>query len=99
MLTKEEQKDFEKAFETYMKKDGWRSEYKNAPSEECKDYLKYTYYDCMFYDPGKDTARLDELKKYYEDRLSVADWEYLKSQAGNSPFVVYCLQKIAGLSK
>ena len=99
MLSKEEKKDFEKAFETYMAKPGWRKEYEGAPSQECKDYLKFTYYDCMFYDPSKDNDRLQELKEEYEGKLSSTDWQYLKSQAGNSPFGGYCNKKIAELSK
>ena len=99
MLSKEEEKDFEKAFETYTKNPSWRKEYEDAPSQECKDYLKFTYYDSMFYDPGKDNRRIGELKEEYEGKLSASDWEYLKSKAGNSPFVFYCDQKIKGLKK
>jgi len=99
MLSKEEKRDFDVAFDTYMKNPAWRTEYESAPSQECKDYLKYTYYDSKFFNPEKNADRLSELKAEYESKLSVEDWEYLKSKAGNSPFVGYADRKIKELQK
>ena len=89
-----------KSMESAMRHPFWKKMYEDAPSEECKEYLKYTYYSSDYYDPdAADAKDFIELKDSIEQRLSAGDWEYLKGMAPNSPFVGYCNQKIKELSK
>lgn len=97
---KETKEKMDKALEKALKHPFWKKEYENAPSEECKDYLCYTYYSSAYYDPdAEDAKEFDELQAEVESELKVVDWEYLKQMTPGSPFVGYCDEKIAELSK
>jgi hypothetical protein len=85
-----------KALEAYLKNPYWKGQYENAPSEECKEYLLYTFCSSKYEGPDGD-AEFDEWRKSAEDGLSVGDWEYLKKMLPNSPFVGYCDKKIKAL--
>ena len=95
-----DEKKMEKAFEAFMKNPAWKREYDNAPSEECKEYLRNSYYYSKYYDPDAgDADELMETIRKQEKKLSVDDWKYLRDRGGNSPFAGYCDEMIAALQK
>ena len=95
-----DKKKMDEAFQRYMKNPAWKREYENAPSKECKEYLRYTYYSSQYYDPDADDAKdFDDLQQQVESKMNVQDWEYIKSTVGNSPFVAYCNKKIKELQQ
>ena len=88
----------EKALEKALQNPFWKKQYENAPSEECKDYLRYTFYSSACFDPdAEDAEDFDKLQAEVESKLKAADWEYLKQIVPGSPFVGYCDQKIKEL--
>ena len=89
----------EESLEKAMKNKYWKEQYENAPSEECKEYLKYTFCYSDNFDPEENEKEFDELQKEVEGKLAVDDWEYLKEMVPNSPFVGYCNMKIKELNK
>ena len=99
-LSGEEQKKLEKSVEETLENPFWKKQFEDAPSEECKDYVRYTFYSSDHYDPeGEDAAAFDKLQEEVESKLSVTDWQYLKHMLPNSPFVGYCTEQICRLSK
>ena len=98
-LSKEKKKEMDRAVEKALKHPYWKSQFEDAPSEECKDYLRFTYYFSECYDPEAEDAELfDKIQEYAERKLSAEDWRYLRGMAPNSPFAGYCEQKIKELS-
>lgn len=98
-LKGEEKEKMEKAVEKATKHPYWKKMYENAPSEESKDYIRYTFYSSEYYDPdAEDAAEFDKLQEKVESALKAEDWEYLKGMSPNSPFVGYCNQRIKELS-
>jgi len=98
-LSKEEQKKMEKSVAEAMESPYFKKEFDEAPSEECRDYIRYTYYSGDYYDPDAENVKyFDDLQEKVENALSADDWEYLKRLAPNSPFVGYCDEKIKALS-
>ena len=95
-----DEKKMEKAFKAFMKNPGWKHEYDNAPSEECREYLRNSYYFSKFYDPdGDDADEIMDTIREQEKTLSVEDWKYLRGRWGNSPFAGYCDEMIKELQK
>ncbi len=88
-----------KGFGAFMENPYWQSVYMNAPSEECRAYLEYTFYSSLYYDPdSSDAEQFAELQAHVEKPLHIVDWEYLKCLSPSSPFVGYCNRKIRELS-
>lgn len=99
-LKGKEKEKMDKAVEKALKRPYWKKLFDGAPSEECKDYIRYTFYASEYYDPdAEDVADFDKLREQVESRLKVEDWEYLKRVSPNSPFVGYCNQRIKELTK
>ncbi len=97
-MRKMDQEKERKSFEAFMKNPSWKRIYEGAPSTECKDYYRYSFYFSKYYDPdAEDASEFDKLQEYYYDKLSIQDWEYIKKNSGNSPFVGYCNERIAAL--
>ena len=96
---KETMKRIEDTLKQTIKNPYWKKEYDEAPSDECKDYLKFTYFFSKHYDPDADDAeKFDEIQKQVESALSAEDWAYLKKMAPSSPFVAYCDENIKRLA-
>lgn len=96
-MDKEKEK---KSFEAFMKNPSWKRIYDGAPSDACKEYYRYVFYSSKYYDPdAEDASEFDEMQEHYYGKLAIPDWEYIKKNAGNSPFVRYCDERIAALKK
>ena len=96
---KDVKEKMDKALEKALKNKSLKNVYEKAPSEECKDYLAYTFYSSEYYDPDvEDVETFDRIQDQVESRLAAEDWKYLKKLSPNSPFVGYCDQKIKELS-
>ena len=87
-----------KSIEKTEKNPYWKKAYEEAPSDECKDYLEFTFYWSDYPDDADD-GEWDEKQAEIEGKLSVGDWEYLSGIAPGSPLVGYCNQKIKEISK
>lgn len=99
-LKGKEKEKMDKAVEKALKRPYWKKLFDGAPSEECKDYIRYTFYASEYYDPdAEDATDFDKLREQVESRLKAEDWEYLKTVSPNSPFVGYCNQRIKELTK
>jgi len=99
-LKGEEKEKMEKAVQKALKHPYWKKMFEEAPSEESKDYIRYTFYSSEYYDPdAEDAADFDKLQEQVESKLNAEDWEYLKGMSPNSPFVGYCNQRIRELAK
>ena len=97
-MKKMDKKKEKASFESFMRNPSWKKIYEGSPSEECKDYWRYTFYNSKYYDPdAEDAGDFDDMRDFYYDRLSVEDWEYIKKFSGNSPFVGYIDQRIKKL--
>ena len=93
-----DKKKMESAFQLYMKNPSWRDYYNNAPSEDCKNYIRFGWYRSQYGEP-KDPEEFKKLRDLYWNKLSIKDWEYIRDHAGNSPFRKVCSDKIRELSK
>ena len=81
------------AMELFMKNDFWREVYENAPSENCREYFRQSFYSSVY--PGPDDA--GELRAVLFDRFEIADWQYLKRIHTGTPFVKTCHDRIQAL--
>ena len=98
-LSGKEKEKMEGAVEKALEHPYWKKQFEGAPSEESKDYIRYTFYFSKYYDPdAEDAESFDKLQEKVEEKLNAEDWEYLKGMSPNSPFVGYCNQKIKELS-
>lgn len=86
------------ALDEYMKNPAWAEYYKNAPSDACKKYIRFTWYRSK-YDEPEDVEEFKRIRDGYWKELGVKDWEYLRDTHPGSPFVKLCNQKIKELSK
>ena len=84
------------AFEEYMKNPSWEKYYNGAPSEECKEYIRFGWYRSKFGEPT-DPDEYKKLRDSVWEKLSVEDWEYIMDHVGNSPFRKVCKEQIAKL--
>ncbi len=94
--------DIEKLNESvssFVENPHWKKYLEEAPSGECKAYIKLNFYlsDIESDGPEKD-AVIDKMNAY-EDKLGLADWKHLLKYAGNNPFAGKCKKRIAELSE
>lgn len=93
-----DKKKVKEAFDEYMKNPSWEKYYESAPSEECKEYIRFGWYRSKFGEP-KDVDEYIKLRDTVWDKLSVEDWEYIMEHVGNSPFRKVCKERIARLKE
>ena len=86
------------AFDAFMKNPSWERYYKNAPSEECREYIRFVWYGSKFDEP-KDPDEYKKLRDSVWGKLSVEDWEYIMDHVGNSPFRKICKENIDRLKR
>jgi len=99
-MIKADKKKVEDALQKAIKNEFWKKQYENAPTDECKEFLKFSFYNSEYYDPDAEDAKdFDEYQEEVESKLNAEDWEYLKKMLPNSPFVGYCDSKIKELTK
>ena len=88
------------SFEAFMENPYWKETYENAPSEECKDYWRFSFYLSEYYDPdAPEASDFLEMKAFYHDRLSIEDWKYIKKNSSCSPFRGYINNRIKQLQE
>lgn len=97
-MNKMDDKKEKKSFEAFMKNPAWKKRYEEAPTKECKDYYRFTFYFSKYYDPEEDNGEFEEMRDYYYNQLSADDWKYIKGNT-SGPFVGYINQRIAELEK
>ena len=93
---KVDDKKVEEAFVEYMENPAWKRYYENAPTDECRQYIKFNWYRSKFGEP-KDVEEFKRLRNDYWSKLSVEDWEYIMENVGNSPFRAVCKEHISRL--
>ncbi len=81
------------ALKRFLKNDGWREEYENAPTEQCKRHMALIFYRSVFYDADD----YKEEKEALEASFGLEDWKYLYRHAGKNPFKLLCKRKIREL--
>ena len=90
-----EDKMMDAAFEIYMKNPVWKKRYEDAPTEACREYLKYVFYSSQYYDPdAEDAEKFEKKQEEAESKLKLGDWIFLRDMLPSSPFAGYCNQKI-----
>jgi len=89
---------WEAAFKSFTENPGWAAYYNNAPSDECKDYIKFTFYSSEYNEP-KDRDERKQLRDFFYSKLGVKDWKYIMDHAGNSPLRAVCQAYIDKLSQ
>lgn len=65
----------EETMDLYLANDGWKEVYEKAPSDECRRFLRMTFYRSQNGEPSGDEAK--ELKEDIFKKLGKEDWEYL----------------------
>ena len=96
MAFKFNEKKMKTAMDLYMKNDHWKSVFENAPSENCKEYFRFSFYNSQYDEPSGEEFFTVRDKIY--DSLGIDDWKYLKKNFPGSPFTKKCAEKIAELS-
>ena len=91
-----EKEKWDSAFDEYMKNPSWENYYSNAPSEECKKYIRFNWFHSKYGEP-EDVEEYKKMREQFWEKLSIEDWKYIKEHVGNSPFRKICSQKIKEL--
>ncbi len=97
-MFKYDQEAMIQAMALFMKNPAWKTHYEDAPTEACKDYIRFIWYSSR-YDEPEDVEEFKKLRDAYWSKLGVEDWEYLKKTHPGSPFTKLCNERIAELKK
>ena len=84
------------AFDEYMENPAWAEYYNNAPSDNCKRYIRFNWFRSKYGEP-EDIEEFKKLRDSYWDKLSIEDCEYIREHVGNNPFRKVCSDKIKEL--
>ena len=95
---KPDQKKVRKALKEFLKNPYWRDYYLNAPSEACKRYIEFEFYNSE-YDEFASNEEFWKVRDSYWDQLSVEDWKYILKHTAVNPFRKTCLDKIRELQQ
>ena len=81
----------------FMENSYWKKYLDTAPSDRCKDYIKYEFYYSTIDDEDDDIDEVVEKMNEYEEKMDKEDWEHLYKYA-SGPFKGICKDKIKELS-
>lgn len=83
-----------KALVDFIRNPHWKEYYEEAPSDVCKEYIKYEF---LFSDTDEYEEKVAQVLRELEDRFTVDDWKHLIKYCGNNPFKSRCRAKIKEL--
>ena len=90
--------EMKEAVAKFMENDYWKRYLEKAPSDKCKEYIKYSFYYSTIDDDDDDIEEVVGVMNRLEDEMSLADWKHLYKYA-SGPFKGICKEKISELSE
>ncbi len=96
-----DKKEADAALELFSENDYWKAFHDKAPSVNCRERIEMMFYFSAFLAGNADEKREAEYVRQrdeIESRLSLEDWKYLLSYAGNNPWKKKCRDNVERLS-
>ena len=88
-------KKMDLAVKSFMANPFYKKEYEDAPSDVCKEYIKFRWYWSKYNEPSD-----EEYAEYRErlwDKFTVDDWKYIQSLSVGTPLWSVCKKHIETL--
>ena len=82
----------ERCLKEWLENPSWRECYESAPSEQCRELIALEF---MYSD--RQTDALVRQMERAEEKLALADWQYLYRYCGNNPRKKVIHDRIAAL--
>ena len=90
--------DLEEAVAKFKENSYWKKYLEDAPSDRCKEYIRYGFYYSDIDDDNEDIDEVVGIMDKIEAEMSLEEWKYLHKYA-DGPFKGVCKEKISELSK